>query len=42
MLASVPIYRLKDMHRLLLKKGYYDGMRFQKGYYNLLKDVSIA
>ena len=41
-LASVPIYRLKDMHRLLLKKGYYDGMRFQRGYYSLLNGVSVA
>ena len=42
MLASVPIYNLKKMHEILLKKGYYKGVEFQRGYFNLLKQVSYA
>ncbi|MFT7687442.1 MAG: fatty acid desaturase [Candidatus Azotimanducaceae bacterium] len=39
LLASVPIYRLKLMHKILLKKGYYQNVDFQRGYLNLLKHV---
>ena len=42
MLASVPIYKLEEMHRLLMKKGYYQDVEFPKGYFNLLKQVSHA
>ena len=39
LLASVPIYRLKMMHKILLKKGYYRDVDFQQGYINLLRQV---
>jgi len=39
MLASVPIYRLRNMHELLLEKGFYKDLKFQKGYVNLLRQV---
>jgi len=42
MLASVPIYRLKKLHRILMNKGYYDDVRFQRGYISLLRDVTVA
>jgi len=42
MLASVPIYRLQHLHEILLKKGYYDDIEFQKGYFNLLRRVTFA
>ena len=41
-LASVPCYRLKDMHNLLRSRGYYDGVSFPKGYLELLKQVSAT
>tara|TARA_R110002072_G_scaffold12295_4_gene53587 strand:+ start:21880 stop:22785 length:906 start_codon:yes stop_codon:yes gene_type:complete len=41
MLASVPIYRLEKLHRILMNKGYYDDVTFQRGYYNLLKGVTV-
>jgi len=41
-LASVPIYRLEKMHKLLLKSGYYEDMEFEDGYFNVLKNVSFA
>lgn len=41
MLASVPIYRLKELHKLLRDKGYYDEVEFQQGYVNLLKAVTV-
>ena len=41
MLASVPIYRLQKLHRILLNKGYYDDVVFQRGYWNLLKNVTV-
>lgn len=40
LMASVPIYRLRQMHRLLLKKGYYDGVEFPRGYFKLLRQVT--
>ncbi|MFT6317077.1 MAG: fatty acid desaturase [Candidatus Azotimanducaceae bacterium] len=40
LMASVPIYRLATLHRLLLEKDYFEGMVFQRGYVNLLKTVS--
>jgi fatty acid desaturase len=41
MLASVPIYRLQKLHRLLMNKGYYDDVEFQRGYVSLLKNVTV-
>ena len=41
-LASVPIYRLKEMHRLLLEKGVYSEVEFPRGYYNLLRKVTLG
>jgi fatty acid desaturase len=40
LLASVPIYRLRTMHRLLARKGYYEGVEFPRGYLQLLKHVT--
>ncbi|MFT5014571.1 MAG: fatty acid desaturase, partial [Dinoroseobacter sp.] len=42
MLASVPIYRLQTLHRILMNKGYYDGVIFQRGYFNLLREVTVT
>ena len=42
LVASVPIYRLRALHELLLAKGFYDNVKFQKGYLNLLRDVTFA
>lgn len=42
MLASVPIYRLQKLHRILINKGYYDDVTFQRGYVSLLRDVTVA
>lgn len=40
--AAVPIYRLRELHQLLLSKGYYDGVEFPRGYLNLLRQVTYA
>lgn len=40
LMASVPIYRLQELHHILLKKGYYEGMEFPKGYLTLLAQVT--
>jgi fatty acid desaturase len=42
LIAAVPIYRLETLHQLLLARGYFDGMVFQRGYINLLNAVSHA
>lgn len=42
LMASVPIYRLRAFHNILLSKGYYDGVVFPKGYFNLMKQVTYA
>ena len=42
LMASVPIYRLRRLHELLLAKGYYDGMEFPRGYVNLLRQVTYS
>ncbi|MEE4382776.1 MAG: fatty acid desaturase family protein [Pseudomonadales bacterium] len=39
-LASVPIYHLRRMHRLLAERGYYDDVEFPTGYVDLLRRVS--
>ncbi len=40
LLASVPIYRLERLHQILLQKGYYEGVDFPRGYFNLLRQVT--
>ena len=40
MLASVPIYNLPRMHRMLEQKGYYDDVDFPRGYGDLLRHVT--
>jgi fatty acid desaturase len=42
MLASVPIYNLPKMHRLLRDKGCYDDVHFPRGYLALLREVTVA
>lgn len=41
LMASVPIYRLKSLHQMLLAKNYYEGMEFPRGYFNLLKQATV-
>jgi fatty acid desaturase len=40
LLASVPIYRLRAMHRMLELKGYYADVDFPHGYFELLRRVT--
>ena len=42
LIASVPIYRLRELHQILLHKGYYEGIEFPKGYLGLLRRVTYA
>ena len=42
LMASIPIYRLKRLHEILLDKGYYEGVEFPRGYFNLLRRVTVA
>lgn len=42
LMASVPIYRLRELHEILLTKGHYDGIEFPRGYFNLLRRVTYA
>lgn len=42
LLPSVPIYRLSRLHELLKAKGYYDDVEFERGYINLLRQVTRA
>ncbi len=42
LLASVPIYRLRALHRLLLERGYYEGVGFPRGYLQMLREVITA
>ena len=41
LLPSVPKYNLAMMHRLLKDKGYYEGVYFPKGYFELLMRVTF-
>jgi len=34
---AIPCYRLRDMHRLLTERGFYDGVEFPKGYGQLFE-----
>ena len=38
-MASVPIYNLPRLHRLLKDKGYYEGVSFHKSYLSMLDEV---
>ncbi|MDA0791818.1 MAG: fatty acid desaturase family protein [Proteobacteria bacterium] len=40
LLPSVPIYRLSRLHNLLLGRGFYEGVIFPRGYFNLLRQVT--
>jgi fatty acid desaturase len=40
LMASVPIYRLERLHQILLQKGFYDGVKFPRGYLGLLRQVT--
>ncbi len=40
-LASVPIYRLRKMHKLLKNKGFYEDTHFPKGYLNMLREATV-
>ena len=42
LMASVPIYRLRELHQILLEKGYYEGIEFPRGYLGLLRQVTYA
>ncbi len=41
MLASVPIYNLPLMHRILRARGFYDDVEFPRGYVELLRQVTV-
>ncbi|TVS11451.1 MAG: fatty acid desaturase [Gammaproteobacteria bacterium] len=41
LLPSVPIYRLRALHRLLQEKGFYAEVHFPRGYLPLLRDVTV-
>lgn len=40
LLASVPIYRLRPLHRMLKAKGFYAGVEFPRSYWQLLRQVT--
>ncbi len=42
LMASVPIYRLRDLHNILLAKGHYEGVVFPRGYFNLLRQITYS
>lgn len=41
LLPSVPVYRLRRLHELLLRKGYYEDVDFPRGYLPLLRAVTV-
>jgi fatty acid desaturase len=41
LLASVPIYRLRLLHNLLKRRGFYDGLDFPRSYRQLLRRVTL-
>jgi len=41
MMASVPIYNLPKMHRLLRARGFYDQVQFPGSYVQMLRDVTV-
>ncbi len=40
LMASVPIYNLPLLHRLLKEKGYYDDVSFHSSYWSMLRKVT--
>lgn len=42
LLASVPIYRLRRLHEILLGNGFYKEVEFERGYVSLLRNVTYA
>lgn len=40
MMASIPIYNLPTMHRLLKQKGFYDEVAFPRTYLSMLRQVT--
>lgn len=40
LLASIPIYRLRDAHKRLVELGYYDGIKVPNGYGEVLRDAT--
>ena len=42
MLASVPAYRLKTLHDILRAKGFYDDVDFPRGYFDMIRRVTVA
>lgn len=42
LMASVPIYRLRELHNMLLARGYYEGVVFDRGYLSLLRKITYA
>jgi len=41
LLPSVPIYRLRHLHRLLVARGFHDDVHFPRGYLQLLNEVTV-
>jgi fatty acid desaturase len=41
LLATIPIYHLKKTHQLLQEKGFYDNIHFTRGYFRVLKEVTV-
>lgn len=41
LMASVPLYRLRPMHRLLASKGLYEGIEFPSNHLDLLRRVTF-
>lgn len=39
LLASIPIYRLPEAHRYLVRKGYFEGVEVPRGYGDVLSTV---
>lgn len=41
LMASVPCYRLKALHRFLAARGFYDGVEFPRSYFQLFRSRAI-
>lgn len=39
-MASVPIYNLPKMHRMLKRRGFYEGVAFPPSYFSMLRGVT--
>jgi fatty acid desaturase len=40
LLSSVPVYRLRRLHELLRRKGFYKDTEFPEGYLDMLRQVT--